>query len=492
MGGDGRRGREEAKMTMVVARSGSKKRKRLQLGDSEASNKKKGIMLALSKMHEHADLMWTFEGNGEGEVAADHHLGGEGRHWKMIDMPIGNAFGAVDNHHHNHHRQQDAAADQRPPPLDNGEDGEEEKDGEEKQEKKEKKEKRRKKKQSSDGKKNRKRERKGSFAVLPLDVFEEVCHRLKARSLVRLSASCKSLGRSVDRSWAWKQLYELHSPVMVPSQLYAAPPKIWRGLYQALFVSTQRQKRSAWGREVDCPCPIKGCGAVVRPPSRMLEHISGHFVDGTRAAPATSVETFHSVDGQGHVENGVGCPHCTCSSPCLPPIWDGVGYAAWVTAKGWDAERARKALSKAREDTAWHATLPNLSEARNKIMFPRLEAAKGLSRKGKKWRSIVKFGGVKVVLGAFDRREHAALVYDVAKRLFMPPCARTADINYPNLSPPDKACRALGRLVRAKVAAWRLGGKGGKERDMDSLIDVFDVDDHGSADVWDYDASYCD
>jgi hypothetical protein len=278
-----------------------------------------------------------------------------------------------------------------------------------------------------------------SLDHLPVDTLSTVCMNLKARSILRLCSTSKFLYTAIGQSNIWRSLYELHATSPIPDAITSAEarPHVWRELYRALFLHNTKSGSKfggGWRESKECVCPVDGCGAVLNAPEYLEEHVTLHYT-----APLEDATRDSSVPA-------IPCPYCTCSVPCKPATL----VMSWQH-RGWDLHEAKRALARARSDNdrKWHdrKLMPIVDQLPAGRSEPR-----GVKREGKSWQSALQVCGTKVILGGFKHKEHAALLYDAAKRLLQPPCAPVTGLNYPMCRPPARVSRAIEKLIHAKLA----------------------------------------
>ena len=132
---------------------------------------------------------------------------------------------------------------------------------------------------------------------LPADILMQILARVRARSLLRLSTTCRTLAHTVCASDLWRQLFLAHcesSAAAVKLSVLCIPTSVWRGLYRAMFLAHVSERRS---RRTDAPrrrrsetplastpakpmpwrCPAGRCCASFRNQERLLSHVVRHF-----------------------------------------------------------------------------------------------------------------------------------------------------------------------------------------------------------------------
>ena len=129
---------------------------------------------------------------------------------------------------------------------------------------------------------------------LPTDILAQILARLRARPLLRASATCHALADAVSASDLWRRLFLAHCdspPGAAALSPLRIPHAVWRGLYRAMFlahISARRGRRTGTGaaRGTRCDkgaaaaawrCPAGRCAASFRTQAKLLAHVARHF-----------------------------------------------------------------------------------------------------------------------------------------------------------------------------------------------------------------------
>jgi uncharacterized C2H2 Zn-finger protein len=133
---------------------------------------------------------------------------------------------------------------------------------------------------------------------LPSEILAQIFARLRARPLLRASATCHALADAVSSGELWRRLFLAHSDSPLAAATLSQlriPSAVWCGLYRGMFIahiSARRGRRATAaaprgarkGRAAAAPaparpwrCPSGRCAAAFRSQEKLLAHVARHY-----------------------------------------------------------------------------------------------------------------------------------------------------------------------------------------------------------------------